>query len=121
MSVKILVVDDAEFVRRNLVKIITERGWEVVGEAESGQQAIERYRELKPDVVTMDITMPGMDGIEAVRQIIREDPDARILMCSATGQMDKVVEAVKSGAKDFITKPFQKDRVVASIQAALKK
>ena len=121
MSIKILVVDDAEFVRRNLIKMITENGWEVCGAAENGEDAIKRYFELKPDVVTMDITMPGMDGITAVKAILKDDPAARILMCSAVGQMDKVVEAVRSGAKDFITKPFQKDRVVAGIQAALTK
>ncbi|MBM3270054.1 MAG: response regulator [Candidatus Sericytochromatia bacterium] len=121
MTPRILVVDDTEFVRRNLIKIIIASGWEVVGEAETGEEAIERYLALKPDLVTMDITMPGsrLDGIEATRAILEEDPAARILMCSAVGQLDKVQEAVAAGAKDHITKPFQKDRVVERIRAAL--
>jgi two-component system chemotaxis response regulator CheY len=115
---RILVVDDTEFVRRNLVKLITENGWEVVGEAENGEEAIERYFALKPDVVAMDITMPVLDGIEATRAILKDDPGAKILMCSAVGQREKIAEAVKAGAKDYISKPFQRERVVAGIQAA---
>ncbi len=121
MSLKILVVDDTEFVRRNLIKMLIAIGWEVVGEAENGEQAVERYFALKPDVVTMDITMPGLDGIEATRAILKDDPDARILMCSAVGQLDKVAEAVAAGARDFITKPFLKERVIAGIEKAVKK
>lgn len=121
MSVNILVVDDAPFIRRNLVKIFTEAGWKVVGEAGNGREAVERYLAVRPDIVTMDITMPDMDGIAAVKAIVQLDPKARIVMCSALGQMDMVMDAIRSGAKDFIVKPFQKDRVLEGIQSVLAK
>ena len=119
VALRVLVVDDMKFIRFSLSKMLAERGWQVVGEAENGAQAVEMYLALGPDVVTMDITMPVMDGIEACKAIIAADPDARILMLTALGQMDKVVEAMHAGAKDFITKPFKKDRVHAGIEGII--
>lgn len=119
MSAKILIVDDATFMRMILKKMLIENGFEVVGEAENGQKAIEKYRELKPDIVTLDITMPELDGISAAKEILKQDPDARIIMCSAMGQQAMVVDAIKAGAKDFIVKPFQVERVIESIKKVL--
>ncbi|MFB9328578.1 response regulator [Paenibacillus aurantiacus] len=116
---KILVVDDAAFMRLMLKDILTKGGHEVVGEAENGLVAIERYNNLKPDLVTMDITMPEMEGIDAVKEIRKSDPTARIVMCSAMGQQMMVVQAIQAGAKDFIVKPFQPDRVLDSVKKAL--
>lgn len=118
-KLRVLVVDDMKFVRFNLSKLLTERGWDVVGEAENGEDAVQKYFSLRPDVVTMDISMPIMDGIDATRAIVGSDPDARILMISAAGQMDKVVEAIHAGAKDFVTKPFKKERVYAGIEGVV--
>jgi two-component system chemotaxis response regulator CheY len=115
----VLVCDDAIFMRTMIADILGQAGYDVVGEAESGAQAVQRYRELKPDLVTMDIVMPDMGGIEAVREIVRQDPDARILMCSAMGQQALVVEAIQAGAKDFIVKPFQPSRVLEAVQRVL--
>jgi two-component system, chemotaxis family, chemotaxis protein CheY len=115
----VLVCDDAIFMRTMISDILTQAGYEVVGEAETGAQAVEQFRELKPDVVTMDIVMPDMSGIEAVREICRENPDARILMCSAMGQQALVVEAIQAGAKDFVVKPFQPSRVLEAVQRLL--
>lgn len=119
MSVKVLIVDDAAFMRMMIKNIITKAGYEVVGEAENGQQAVEMYFELNPDLVTMDITMPEMDGIEAVKQIIAKAPDAKIIMCSAMGQQSMVMEAIQAGAKDFIVKPFQPDRIMQAMERVL--
>ncbi len=116
MAHTVLVCDDAIFMRTMIADILTQAGYEVIGEAESGSQAGAKYRELKPDFVTMDIVMPDMSGIEAVREICREDPDARILMCSAMGQQALVVEAIQAGAKDFVVKPFQPSRVLEAVQ-----
>ncbi|TYP79484.1 response regulator [Paenibacillus methanolicus] len=116
---KILVVDDAAFMRLMLKDILTKGGHEVVGEAENGLVAVERYNNLKPDLVTMDITMPEMEGIDAVKEIRKTDPSARIVMCSAMGQQMMVVQAIQAGAKDFIVKPFQPDRVLDSVKKAL--
>ncbi|MGB9662310.1 MAG: response regulator [Moorellaceae bacterium] len=118
---KVLVVDDAAFMRMMIKDILTKNGYEVVGEAGNGMQAVELYKELKPDVVTMDITMPEMDGITAVKAIKKLDPNARIIMCSAMGQQLMVTEAIKAGARDFIVKPFQADRVLQALQKALGK
>jgi two-component system, chemotaxis family, chemotaxis protein CheY len=115
----VLIVDDAKFMRMTLENMLQNSEHQVVGEAETGIQAIERYRELHPDIVTMDITMPEMTGIEAVRQIIKEHPDAKIIMCSAMGQQKLVVEAIEAGAKDFIVKPFDESRVVEAINRVL--
>jgi len=116
---RVLVCDDAIFMRTMISDILSGAGYEVVGEAESGVQAIERYKELRPDLVTMDIVMPDMGGIEAVREIIKADPDAKILMCSAMGQQALVVEAIQAGAKDFVVKPFQPSRVLEAVQRVL--
>jgi two-component system chemotaxis response regulator CheY len=115
----VLVCDDAIFMRTMISDILAQAGYEVVGEAETGTQAVQKYRELKPDLVTMDIVMPDMSGIDAVREICREDPDARILMCSAMGQQGLVVEAIQAGAKDFVVKPFQPSRVLEAVQRLL--
>jgi len=116
---KVLIVDDAAFMRMMLKDILTKNGLEVIGEAVNGADAIEKYRELSPDVVTMDITMPEMDGITAVKQIKSFHPQANIIMCSAMGQQPMVLEAIQAGAKDFVVKPFQADRVMESITKVL--
>jgi two-component system chemotaxis response regulator CheY len=115
----VLVCDDAIFMRTMISDILNQAGFEIVGEAESGLQAVQKYRELKPDLVTMDIVMPDMGGIEAVREICKQDPDAKILMCSAMGQQALVVEAIQAGAKDFVVKPFQPSRVLEAVQRVL--
>lgn len=115
---RILVVDDAEFMRLRLSKLLASNGYEVI-EAADGQQAVERYRELRPDLVLMDITMPVMDGIAAVKGIKQIDPSATIIMCSALGQQSMVIEAVKAGAKDFVVKPFEPDKILAAIKKHL--
>ncbi|HOV53325.1 MAG TPA: chemotaxis protein CheY [Fervidobacterium sp.] len=117
---RVLVVDDAAFMRMMLKDILTKGGHEVVGEAANGLEAIERYKELKPEVVTMDITMPEMNGIDAIKEIRKIDPNATIIVCSAMGQQAMVIEAIQAGAKDFIVKPFQAGRVIEAIQKALK-
>ncbi|MCR4401023.1 MAG: response regulator [Syntrophomonadaceae bacterium] len=119
MSKRVLVVDDAAFMRMMIKDILTKNGYKVVGEAENGQVAVEKFRELKPDLVTMDITMPEMDGIAAVREIKALDPEARIIMCSAMGQQAMVIDAIQAGAKDFIVKPFQPERVLEAVAKAI--
>lgn len=119
MSRTVLIVDDAIFMRSMIADILKGAGFEVVGEASSGIEAVAKYKELKPDLVTMDIVMPDMGGIDAVREIIKEDPDARILMCSAMGQQGLVVEAIQAGARDFVVKPFQPSRVLEAVQRLL--
>ncbi|MFC3799369.1 response regulator [Cohnella sp. GCM10012308] len=116
----ILVVDDAAFMRMMLKSILQKGGHEVIGEAENGAVAVEKYAMLKPDLVTMDITMPIMEGIEAVRLIRANHSDARIIMCSAMGQQGMIIQAIQAGAKDFIVKPFQEDRVIESVNKLLK-
>ncbi|MDR3563793.1 MAG: response regulator [Negativicutes bacterium] len=118
MAIKVLVVDDAAFMRMMIKDILTKNGFEVVGEAENGLKAVEKYQELKPDLTTMDITMPEMDGISAVKQIKKIDPNAKVIMCSAMGQQAMVIEAIQSGARDFIVKPFQPDRVLEALRKA---
>ncbi|WP_335871783.1 response regulator [Bacillus sp. 2205SS5-2] len=113
---RVLIVDDAKFMRLTLSNMLKKGNIEVVGEAENGRQAIELYQELKPDVVTMDITMPEMSGLEALKVIISDFPDAKIIMCSAMGQQKMVVEAIEAGAKDFIVKPFDETRVNEAIR-----
>jgi len=115
MAKRILITDDALFMRVTLKKILTENGYEVVGEAENGLMAVEMYKSLKPDLVTMDITMPEMNGLDALRAIRSHDPEAKVIMCTAMGQKNMVVEAIQAGAKDFIVKPFQPDRVVEAL------
>ena len=113
---KIPITDDAAFMRMMVKDILTKGGHEVVGEAENGKQAVDKYKELKPDLVTMDITMPEMDGIEALKAIKAEDPNANVIMCSAMGQQAMVLEAIQAGAKDFVVKPFQADKVLSSVE-----
>lgn len=119
MGKQILIVDDAAFMRMMIKDILTKNGFEVVGEAENGLQAVEKYLDLKPDLVTMDITMPEMDGIAALKEIKAKDPAATVIMCSAMGQQAMVIDAIQAGAKDFIVKPFQADRVIEAIEKAL--
>ncbi len=120
MMAKVLVVDDAAFMRMMLKDILIKNGFIVVGEATNGNEARMMYQDLKPDVVTMDITMPEMDGITALKEIIKYDAHAKIIMCSAMGQQAMVLDALQSGAKDFIVKPFQEDRVVDAMNKVLK-
>jgi len=120
--VRVLVVDDALFMRKMLSDILKNEGIEVCGEAENGKEAVEKYKELKPDLVTMDIVMPKMeeiDGVSAVREIMKIEPQAKIIMVSAMGQHSLVVEAIQAGAKDFVTKPFQPSRVIEAIKRVL--
>ncbi|WP_209121944.1 response regulator [Alkalihalobacillus sp. BA299] len=112
----VLIVDDAAFMRMMIKDILTKNDFEIVGEAANGQEAVEKFKELSPDIVTMDITMPEKDGIEALRDIKNIDPNAKVIMCSAMGQQAMVIDAIQSGAKDFIVKPFQADRVIEALQ-----
>lgn len=120
MGNTVLLVDDAAFMRMMLKDILSNNGYQVVGEAENGMVAVEKYLELKPDITVMDITMPEMDGLQAVKEIRSKDPQAKVIMCSAMGQQSMVIEAIQSGAKDFVVKPFQPDRVLEAIAKALK-
>ncbi len=119
MSHTVLVCDDAIFMRTMISDILSQAGYDVVGEAETGMEAVEKYKQLKPDLVTMDIVMPDLGGIEAVREIMKFDSAARILMCSAMGQQALVVEAIQAGARDFVVKPFQPSRVLEAVQRVL--
>jgi two-component system chemotaxis response regulator CheY len=119
MKNRVLVVDDAAFMRMMIKDILKKGGYEVVGEAEDGLKAIEKFKELKPDLVTMDITMPEMDGITAVKEIRKIDANALIIMCSAMGQQAMVIDAIQAGAKDFVVKPFQPDRVLEAVRKVL--
>jgi two-component system, chemotaxis family, chemotaxis protein CheY len=116
---RVLIVDDAAFMRMMLKDILTKNGFQVVGEAPNGLKAVELYKAEKPDVVTLDITMPEMDGIQALKEIKTFDPNAKVIMCSAMGQQAMVMEAIKSGAKDFVVKPFQPERVLESLKKVL--
>ncbi len=119
MSNGILVVDDASFMRMMIKDILSKNGFTILGEAENGLKAVEKYKELNPDLVIMDITMPEMDGIQAVKEIKKINSNAKIVMCSAMGQQAMVIEAIQAGAKDFIVKPFQADRVVEAVKKVL--
>ncbi len=116
MAKNILICDDAAFMRMMIKDILTKNGYNIAGEAENGLKAVEKYNETKPDLVLMDITMPEMDGIQALKQIKSTDPSASIIMCSAMGQQAMVIEAIQSGAKDFIVKPFQAERVLEAVK-----
>ena len=116
MAKNILICDDAAFMRMMIKDILTKNGYTVVGEAENGAKAVEKYAELKPDLVLMDITMPEMDGIQALKKIKEADPSATVIMCSAMGQQAMVIESIQSGAKDFIVKPFQADRDLEAVR-----
>lgn len=120
-DVRILIVDDAVFMRTVLKKMLEEENYKIVGEASNGLEAIQKAKELKPDIITLDITMPEMDGVTALPEILKESPNSRVIMCSAMGQQPMVVEAIKNGAKDFIVKPFQKTRVLQAIENIMSK
>ena len=119
MKNRVLVVDDAAFMRMMIKDILKKGGFEVVGEAEDGVKAVDKFKELQPDLVTMDITMPEMDGITAVKEIKKIDPNAVIIMCSAMGQQAMVIDAIQAGAKDFVVKPFQPDRVLEAVRKVM--
>lgn len=119
MAKNILICDDAAFMRMMIKDILTKNGYNVAGEAENGVKAVEKYNETKPDLVLMDITMPEMDGIEALKKIRQTDPSANVVMCSAMGQQAMVIESIQCGAKDFIVKPFQADRVLEAVKKAV--
>jgi two-component system chemotaxis response regulator CheY len=116
---RILIVDDAAFMRKVLTDSLTQGGHEVVGEASNGKDAVTRFQEVSPELTTLDITMPEVDGLEALRDILATDPSARVIMCSALGTEDKVLEAIRLGAKDFVVKPFQPERVLEAVARAL--
>ena len=116
MAKNILICDDAAFMRMMIKDILSKNGYNVAGEAENGAKAVEKYAELKPDLVLMDITMPEMDGIQALKKIRETDPSALVIMCSAMGQQAMVIESIQAGAKDFIVKPFQADRVIEAVK-----
>lgn len=121
MAKNILICDDAAFMRMMIKDILTKNGYTVAGEAENGVKAVEKYNEVKPDLVLMDITMPEMDGIEALRKIKEQDPSAVVVMCSAMGQQAMVAQAIQYGAKDFVVKPFEESRILAAIDRVLGK
>ena len=116
---RVLVVDDAAFMRKMVSDALVKGGHEVVGEAGNGNEAVARYQELRPEVTTLDITMPEKDGLAALQEIMALDPAARVIMCSALGQESKVLESIKIGAKDFIVKPFKAERVLGAVDKAL--
>ena len=116
MAKNILICDDAAFMRMMIKDILSKNGYNVAGEAENGLVAIEKYKEVSPDLVLMDITMPEMDGIQALKEIKKVDAGAKVIMCSAMGQQAMVIESIQAGAKDFIVKPFQADRVIEAVK-----
>ena len=116
MAKNIVICDDAAFMRMMIKDILTKNGYNVAGEAENGAKAVEKYQEIKPDLVLMDITMPEMDGIQALKKIKEQDSSALVIMCSAMGQQAMVIESIQAGAKDFIVKPFQADRVIEAVK-----
>jgi two-component system chemotaxis response regulator CheY len=119
MAKSILICDDAAFMRMMIKDILVKNGYNIAGEAENGVKAVEKYAETKPDLVLMDITMPEMDGIQALKKIKESDPNASVVMCSAMGQQAMVIESIQSGARDFIVKPFQPDRVLEAVKKAV--
>ena len=116
---RVLVVDDAAFMRKVVSDALTSGGHEVVGEAGNGNEAVQRYQELQPELTTLDITMPEKDGLAALAEIMTINPAAKVLMCSALGQESKVIESIKLGAKDFVVKPFQPPRLLEAVTKAL--
>ncbi|MCR5102634.1 MAG: response regulator [Butyrivibrio sp.] len=119
MAKNVLVCDDAAFMRMMIKDILSKNGYNIAGEAENGAKAVEKYNELKPDLVLMDITMPEMDGIQALKAIKQGDPNAVVIMCSAMGQQAMVIESIQAGARDFIVKPFQADRVLEAVKKVI--
>lgn len=116
MAKRVLIADDAAIMRAMIKNILTDNGFDVVGEATDGQDAVEKYAELKPDIMTMDIVMPKLDGVHAVKTILAQDPSARIVMCSSLGQQQMVVDAIRAGAKAFITKPFEAPKLLETVK-----
>lgn len=116
---RVLVVDDAAFMRKVLSDALAAGGHDVVGEAADGEAALAAYQDLQPDLVTLDITMPHKDGLATLRELVEIDPDARVVICSALGQETKVLDAVKAGAKDFVVKPFDQDRLLGAVSKAV--
>ena len=119
MSVRVLIVDDLTFIKIVLRDLVNRAGFRVIGEASDGLEAVQMYTDKHPDVVLLDITMPKMDGLTALKKILAIDPQARVIMCSALGQQRLIVQAIQLGAKDFIVKPFQPERVIGSIKRAM--
>ncbi|HNR04466.1 MAG TPA: response regulator [Bacillota bacterium] len=119
MANGILIVDDAAFMRMMIKDVLSKNGFEISGEAENGAKAIEKYKEINPDLVIMDITMPEVDGIQAVKEIKKINSAAKVIMCSAMGQQAMVIEAIQAGAKDFIVKPFQAERIIEAVKKVL--
>ena len=119
MAKRVLVCDDAAFMRMMIKDILSKNGYNIAGEAENGVKAIEKYKEVNPDLVLMDITMPEMDGIQALKAIKAADSGAKVIMCSAMGQQAMVIESIQAGAKDFIVKPFQADRVIEAVKKVI--
>lgn len=118
MAKTVLITDDTAFMRMTLKNVIQKNGFNVVGEAADGEEAVAKYKELNPDLVTMDITMPKMDGITAIKEIVKIDPNAKIVVCSAMGQKPMVLDALNAGAKDFLVKPFDPERVIEALNKA---
>ena len=116
---RVLVVDDAVFMRKMVRDALTRGGHEVVGEGANGHEAVARYQELQPELTTLDITMPEKDGLTALKEIVAIDPEARVIICSALGQESKVLDAVKAGAREFVVKPFQPERILDAAAKAL--
>jgi len=119
MSKRVLIVDDAAFMRMMIKNVLTQNGYEVTGEASNGQEALVLYEKVKPDLVTLDITMPEMDGIQTLKELLKMDPSANVIMVTAMGQQQLVIEAIQVGAKDFVVKPFQPDRLIEAVRKAL--
>jgi len=119
MTSSVLIVDDASFMRMMIKDILEKNQFVIAGEAENGKEAVEKYKELNPTFVTMDITMPEMDGIQSLKEILAYDPQAKVIMCSAMGQQAMVIDAIQGGAKDFVVKPFQADRVLDAVNKTL--
>ena len=119
MAKRVLIVDDAPVIRLMLRDIIEYNGYEIVGECENGKQAVEKYRELKPDVVTMDITMPEKDGITALKEIMALDRTAKVVMVTAVDERESLIRAIRNGAADYIVKPFEEERVLSAVKSAL--
>jgi len=116
---RVLVVDDAAFMRKVLSDALASGGHEVVGEAGDGDAALAAYQDLQPDLVTLDITMPQKDGLATLRELVELDPEARVVICSALGQESKVLDAIKAGAKDFVVKPFERERLLGAVEKAI--
>lgn len=119
MGINVLIADDLKFIKLVLRELVEKAGFRVVGEASNGEEAVELYQDKRPDVVLLDITMPKMDGLAALKQILKVDPEAKVIMCSALGQQSLMVQALQLGAKDFIVKPFREERVIAAIKHIL--